>query len=415
MELPAPPPLPGTDLDGNALPKAIIGSRDRFPLLKAPIYLNHAAVSPLSVGAVAAMDGWARDLATHGVDAFGRWMAQRERLRARLAAMFGVNAEDLALTAGTTRGVLDIAWCLDWKAGDRVILFDGEFPANVTPWQQAAKHFDLRPEFLSLDGFGDGSGAGLARLEAALQGGARLVAVSAVQFQTGLRMPLAAMAELCHRHGAELFVDGIQACGMVPLDLAALGVDYLACGGHKWLMGPEGCGFLYVSPKAIDHLQPRMAGWLSHDNGLGFLFEGEGHLRYDRPVRRAASFLEPGAAPSAGMAALEASVADIHNLDQHAIFAHVQSWHDAVEPGLLALGFRSLRASDPGARSGSLCLKPPSDVDVVKLLAPLAAEGVSCAIPDGCLRLAPHWPNALSEAPRVLAAAAAALATVRRS
>lgn len=414
MQLPPPPALPVVDAYGNALAEPVLGDRQLFPSLGPPVYVNHAAVSPPSARVAAALQLWAKDLGSRGVDAFSTWMAQRERLRGRLAGLLGASPADLALTAGTTRGVLDVAWCLDWQAGERVLLFRGEFPANVTPWLQAARHFDLEPVFVDVEeaGFGDGSGDGLARVEAELKAGLRLVAVSAVQFQTGLAMPLGELAELCHAHGAQLFVDGIQACGVKPLDLPALGVDFLTCGGHKWLMGVEGCGFLYVAPEALPRLKPRMAGWLSHDNGLGFLFEGKGHLRYDRPVRKRPDFLEVGAAPAPGMAALEAAVRDLETLGVEAIFAHVQRWHDAVEPGLLALGMRSLRAVDPAARSGSLCLEPPAGVDVVALLPELARRGVSAAIPDGRLRLAPHWPNALAEAEVVVGAVEAALGAV---
>lgn len=415
MQLPPPPPLPRTDLSGNVLPPAVLGSRELFPDLAAPIYLNHAAVSPPSRRVQAAIGAWAHDLGSRGVDAFSTWMSQRDRLRGRLGRMLGVPGETLALTAGTTRGVLDIAWCVDWRPGDRVVLFDGEFPANVTPWLQAARHFDLQPVFLPVEGAGwdDGSGRGLARLEATLRDGARMVAVSAVQFQTGLAMPLGEMAALCHAHGAELFVDGIQAAGMKPLDLAALGVDYLSSGGHKWLMGVEGCGLLYIAPAALARLVPRMAGWLSHEEGTRFLFEGKGHLKADRPIRQRADFLEVGASPSVGMAGLEAAVSDLEALGIETIFAHVQAWHDRVEPALVARGFRSLRATDPAGRSGSLCVEPPPDVDLLALFPALTAAGVSAATPDGRLRLAPHWPNSLDEAPRVLAAVDTALAAVR--
>src|SRR5690606_14112178 len=111
-----------------------------------------------------------------------------------------------------------------------------------------ARQFGLEVVMLPLTAFERSDAEGLAALERELVRGARLVAVSAVQFQTGLAMPLGAMAALCHQHGAELFVDGIQAMGVVPIDVGALGIDYLASGSHKWLMGTEGAGILYVSP-----------------------------------------------------------------------------------------------------------------------------------------------------------------------
>ena len=236
------------------------------------------------------------------------------------------------------------------------------------------------------------------------------MAVSAVQFQTGLRMPVEAMAELCHRHGAQLFVDGIQAVGAVPID--ARTVDYLTVGSHKWLMGLEGCGFLYVHPERIGALQPRMAGWLSHQDGLGFLFDGAGHLRYDRPVLKQARFLEAGAYNTVGFEALRASTAMIKDLGVSNIFAHVTAYIDQLEAGLQGLGFTSLRATAPAGRSAILSLSPPNGVDLIALTAAINARGVAVTMPDGRLRIAPHWPNAIDEVSLVCAVVDEALRSI---
>ena len=226
-----------------------------------------------------------------GVEAFPLCISQRNRLRGTIAQLIGANPEDIGLVPSTSMGINAIALSMDWQSGDRVVLFDGEFPTNITPWQRASIEFGLQISMLSLDGFGDDSGTGLARLESELRQGVRLVAVSAVQFQTGLAMPLKAMGALCKRYGALLAVDAIQAAGAMPLDVVRDGIDFLAAGSHKWLMGLEGCGFVYISPRQMERLVPRVAGWLSHEDGLRFLFEGEGHLRYDRPIRRRADWL----------------------------------------------------------------------------------------------------------------------------
>jgi selenocysteine lyase/cysteine desulfurase len=226
--------------------------------------------------------------------------------------------------------------------------------------------------------------------------------VSAVQFQTGLRMPVLALADLCHAYGAEIFVDGIQALGALPCEDLAAHVDYLSCGSHKWLMGLEGVGFVYVHPERAAALRPWQAGWLSHEAATGFLFEGEGHLRYDRPLKRTAEVFEAGAQNAAGLVALEASVGLIAQLGPAAIHAHVGAWLDLLEAGLVARGFRSLRAPRPEARSNILSLLPPPGVDLPGLLRALHRRGVVAAMPDGRLRFGPHWPNALSEVPAVL-------------
>jgi selenocysteine lyase/cysteine desulfurase len=388
---------------------AQLGDRSLFPDLSARVYLNHAGVSPPSLPVRAAVRAVLDDYARDGAGAFLRWRDQREDLRASLARLIGAAPADIALVPSTSRGVLDVALCFPWRAGDRVVVFAGEFPTNVTPWQAAARTFGLEVVMLATKDFAPSPEPGLDRLRRELRAGVRLVAVSAVQFQSGLRMPLAEMARLCHAHGAELCVDAIQAVGAVPLDARALGVDYLVAGSHKWLMGIDGAGFLYVAPERVAALRPTVAGWLSHEDGTRFLTDGAGHLRYDRAIRARADFLEIGALPTAGCAALGASVALLEGLGTEAIFAHVNAILDALEPGLLGLGFTSLRAPDVAQRSCILGVLPPPGCDLRALGARLAAGGIACATPDGVLRFAPHWPNDVGQVREVLAVTAACL------
>ena len=379
-----------------------LGDRSLFPDLEAVAYLNHAAISPLSLPVRQAIHAVADDLGRRGSDAFLTWHAERQRLRHLLARLLHASADDLALVANTTRGVSDIALCLPWRPGDRVLLFRDEFPAVVTPWQRVAELFQLELEFLPAHDR-------LHHLHAALRRPARLVALSAVQFQTGARAPLAELAALCHEHGAELFVDAIQALGVCPLDVTATGVDYLSAGSHKWMMGSDGIACLYVRPDRVAALRPHVAGWLSHDDGLGFLFAGAGHLRHDRPIRQRIDFVEGGAYNTIGAAALAASLDLILGLGVPAIFDHVQAYLDELEAGLLTLGFTSLRSANPDERSGILAVLPPPPVDLIALHHRISDRGVTCSTPDGKLRFAPHWPNARAEIPGVLATIAAAL------
>lgn len=389
--------------------RANLGSRDLFPELEPIAYLNHAAISPSSIAVRSVVADVSQSYAQQGIGAFSRWLDQREGLRARLATLFGATADDIGFTANTTSGVVDVALCFPWQRGDRIICFEGDFPTNVTPWQRAAALFDLTVEMLPMHDFGEPDGPDFAALDRALDRGARVVAISAVQFQTGLTVPLAEIGARCRAAGAALFVDAIQACGVVPVDVERDGIDFLACGSHKWLMGHEGCGFLYVRPQWAAKLRPHVAGWMSHEAPFAFLFEGPGELRYDRPIRARADFVEGGAPNVLGLAALDASVRLIEQLGISAIFEHVQRWHDAVEPDLVELGFRSCRAPDAARRSGVLSFEPPPRVTAAALAAAVGERGISCAMPDGLVRLAPHWPNSIEEAPRVVEAFAAAL------
>lgn len=374
--------------------KAVLGDRSLFPRLSFPVFVNHAGISAPSIAVTEAAAAWYADYERRGTTAFLTWLLQRNRLKEKLAQLISApKATDIALGQNTTRGVIDIALCIPWKKGDRVICFESEFPSNVTPWQRAAALFDVEVVFLPASEYRVDMAAALGRLEREIQRGARIVAVSAVQFQTGYRMPLADMAKLAHAGGAELFVDAVQACGMTPIDVVAEDIDYLAAGSHKWMMGVEGCGLLYAKPECAAALRPAVAGWLSHEEGLRFLFEGEGHLRYDRPIKKSIDLIEGGNLNSAGFAALEASIDLIQQLGVESIFAHVQAYHDALEPALIERGFTSLRSADPARRSGTLSVTPPAGISVIDLHHALQDRGVVCATPDGVLRFSPHWPN----------------------
>jgi selenocysteine lyase/cysteine desulfurase len=392
---------------------AKLGDRSLFPDLAYRVYMNHGAISPPSRAVREAVLEVVDDYAENGAGSFGRWIAQRKRLRGKLAQLVGVRPDDVALMPNTSRGISDVALCFPWSRGDRVILIEGEFPANVTPWLRAAEAFGLEIVWVKVEDFEESEEQGLASLAQALDRGARLVAVSAVEFQTGLRMPIEAMAAMAHAAGAELFVDAVQACGAVPIDAGAAGIDYLAAGSHKWLMGVEGAGFLYVSPDRVGALRPNVAGWLSHEDPVDFLLQGHGLLRYDKPIRKRADLVEGGTANTAGLAALEASLDLIQSLGVPTIFAHVNRILDALEPALEERRFRSIRSRDPRQRSCTLGLLPPPGKPVVELARQLAARGVSCSTPDGVLRFTPHWPNDVAQVSEVLAVVDESLRAMR--
>ncbi|XXY54660.1 aminotransferase class V-fold PLP-dependent enzyme [Sorangium sp. So ce269] len=189
---------------------------------------------------------------------------------------------------------------------------------------------------------------------------------------------------------------------------------YLACGGHKWLMGLEGTGFLYIRRERLPALRPAMAGWLSHEDGVSFLFQGPGHLRYDRPIRQRANFVEGGNLNAAGYAGLEAAVDLILQIGVERIHEHANRFLDPLEEALRERGWESLRPADPALRGCALGVRPPGGASVVELHRELTHLGIACAIPDGVLRFSPHWPNALDEWERVLLSTDEALARVRK-
>ncbi|MFO0613535.1 MAG: aminotransferase class V-fold PLP-dependent enzyme [Polyangiaceae bacterium] len=392
----------------------VIGDRGLFPGLEPLVYANHAGISPPSILARKAIQSWLLDYGKRGAGAYPTWLAQRNRLRGKLAALVGAEPHEIALSQSTTRGILDLALSFDWARGDRVVLFRGEFPANVTPWQRAAELFELEIVMLDADQYRTDEAGAFEALDAELARGARMIAVSQVEFQTGFHMPIAAIAARAKAAGAHLCVDAVQGAGMVEVDVR-VGVDFLACGAHKWLMGMEGAGFVYASSRGLANLRPRVAGWLSHVDAVDFLFEGAGKLRYDKPIRGSIDFLEVGNVSATAFAALEASLDAIVALGRSKIFDHVQAFNDAVEAPLVELGFESLRAAEPARRSGSLCLRLPKGVDFAAFVAAFKPLGVAFGSPDGCIRFSPHWPNALDEAEQVVLSMQHALSSARGS
>ncbi|MEC7986783.1 MAG: aminotransferase class V-fold PLP-dependent enzyme [Myxococcota bacterium] len=386
---------------------ATLGSRAWFPQLQYEVYLSHAAVSPISLPVQRAMGSVIQTYAEKGLGTVLDWVDQRERLRGKIARFIQADTDEIALTQNTSQGITAVAQSLRWKKRDRSLLFDGEFPSNVTPWQQAARQYDLKVEWLPKPSHPTKI---LEQLEVALRKGVRLLSVSAVQFQTGFRMPIVEMGNLCRKHGCLVFIDAIQACGALAMSVRDTNIDFLSCGGHKWLMGVEGTGFLYVRQNRIPLLQKNLSSWLSHEDGLVFLFEGAGLLRYDRPIKENASFFEGGAPNAIGLVGLESAIDILLQLGVSNIEKHILDYLKPLEQAFIEMGFRSQRVCD--AESSILSFLPPSHVSLPSLIEKLDTRGISLSSPDGLLRIAPHWPNNISEHEVLLSGIQEAMETV---
>ncbi|MDB4988926.1 MAG: iscS [Myxococcaceae bacterium] len=388
-----------------------LGDRSSFPSLEARAYLAHAAVSPPSSAVIAAVTSCLEAYAQRGIHAAIDQLARRAEVRALAARLLGCEARQVAFVQSTSAGVTAMARSIPFRRGERVLVFEGEFPANVTPWQLVARDLSLELVSLPLASFERSNEEGLAALRVELERGVRLIAVSAVQFQTGLALPVADMAALCHAHGAELFVDAIQGLGVVPMDVRESGVDYLTAGGHKFLMGLEGAGLLYIRDSALAQLSLGLAGWTGHEDAFRFLGEGPGQLRYDRSIVRSASFVEQGALSVVGIAALGAALETLLSLGVDSIFAHVNAYLDRLEPELVAQGCRSVRAAEAARRSATLSVRLPRGHAPADVSRKLQAQGVCTSTPDGYLRFAPHFANSFDEVSFVASALRVALTT----
>jgi len=373
-------------------PLATLGSKTLFPTLQHNIYLAHSAIAPLSIPVQERMQKTILEYAQKGMDCVMTYVEQREDLRKKIAQLIHSQTDEIALTHNTSAGIIAIAQSLNWRKHDRILLFTGEFPSNITPWLQAAQEYDLNIEFLSKPKTKESILEDILR---ALKKGARLLSLSAVQFQTGFRMPLEEIGALCQEYDCLFFVDAIQACGATPINVQTQNIDFLSSGGHKWLMGVEGTGCTYIRKERLPLLKHRLVSWLSHQDGLSFLFEGAGLLRYDRPIKTNASMLEGGVSNAIGFSGLDAALDILLSLGIENIASYIHHYINPLEETLQQLGFTSLRVSQ--CESSILSLKPPSGIHAIEMVPEYAKHGICLSAPDGVLRIAPHWCNPIEE------------------
>src|SRR5258707_926489 len=186
--------------------------RSEFPVADELIYLNHAAVGPLCRPAAEAMKALADDACRFGSLHYDKWMDSYSGLRQATARLINASPDEIAIVKNTSEGVATVALGLDWKAGDRVIAFREEFPANYYPWLRLEKR-GVNLTWLSIYD-------PVEKIEEAVPG-ARLLAISHVNYLSGHRVDLAAIGQLCQRHGCFFFVDAIQGMGVFPIDVEA--------------------------------------------------------------------------------------------------------------------------------------------------------------------------------------------------
>lgn len=233
--------------------------RDLMPVAHGFSYLDHAAVGPLPITAQQGINQWVSEATFLGDTIWPTWNQRVQALRSLSAELINASADEMAIVPNTTAGINLVSQGIRFKAGDNVVLPDGEFPSNYFPWKiLEADGIELR-----IVPRGPLGQIDLNELQQACDQRTRLVSASWVGFASGYRLDVAAVAEIAHRHGAYFFLDAIQGLGVFPIDVKAAGVDFLAADGHKWMLGPEGAGLFYVRQSLLDELKPQFVGWNS--------------------------------------------------------------------------------------------------------------------------------------------------------
>lgn len=374
---------------GPAVEQAPLWSRYRnqFPVTDNLLYLNHAAVGPLCRPAAEAMKALADDALQYGSYHYDTWLDAYAGLRVAAARLIGAEPEEIAIVKNTSEGIATVALGLNWQAGDKIVAFRDEFPANNFPWLRLeAKGVQI--EWLSAED-------GLERIDAACRG-ARLLTISYVQYLSGYRADLEAIGEICHRHGVFFFVDAIQGLGVIPLDVRRARIHALAADGHKWLLGPEGCGILYIQRDQQDQIEPVEFGWT---NVAAF----SDYASRDMTLRPSAARYECGTLNTIGICGLRASMEFLLEVGIQQIGEVVVALADQVAAGVAAKGYELLGVRRPESAAGIVSFRKP-EVDSRIIVRRLKEQKILAAPRQGWVRVSPHFYQRPDEMDRLLAA-----------
>jgi selenocysteine lyase/cysteine desulfurase len=347
--------------------------RDQFPVTENLVYLNHAAVSPLCKPAADAMKALAEDAWRFGSLHYGDWLEAYSGVRKAAARLINSSPQEIAIVKNTSEGISTVALGIDWKRGDRIVCFRGEFPANLLPWHRLPDVVveELPPE------------TPLDRIDEAARG-ARLLAISFVQYLSGFRADLTALGEICRRRGCFFFVDAIQGLGAFPVDVEADQIDALAADGHKWLTGPEGCGLLYVRRERMKEVEPAEFGWT---NVAGY----ESYSReIDMTLRNDAGRYECGTLNTIGCFGLRAALEFVLDVGVERIGRQVQALADQIASRATSKGYELLGERTPATGAGIVSVRKPR-VDSRTIVRELRTKQILAAARQGWIRMSPHF------------------------
>lgn len=342
-------------------------------------YLNHAAVAPWPRRSAVAVQKFAEENVTLGARDYPAWMAVEQRLRERLTRLLNApSVDDIALVKNTSEALSFVAFGLAWNSGDQIIISDEEFPSNRIVWEALAdqgvevRQVSLKgadPEAALLDACGPST---------------RLMAISAVQFASGLRLDLPRLGAGCKARNVLFCIDAIQQLGAQPFDVQAYDCDFAMADGHKWMLGPEGLGVFYCRAALRPQLKLNEYGWhmLEH--------MGDYNRQGWEPAQSARRF-ECGSPNMLAAMALDASLSLLEEVGLEEVGRLVEERVQWLHEGLQAIPGVILHSPGQGERRAGIVSFSVAGVDSLALHAKLMKQQVVC-IPRGPgVRFSPHF------------------------
>lgn len=371
-----------------------------FPVARKRIFLAHAGVTALPACAAEAMNAYISESSLDQQE-FGGVLKEITSARRDAASLIGAGADEIALLGPTSLGLSLFANGIDWKAGDEVVIYGEDYPANVYPWLNL-KSRGVIVKYLRTETLGHIT---LESVEAALTSATRLVALASCHFQTGWRIDIPAIGALLRKRGILFSLDAIQTLGAFPTPASE--VDFLSADAHKWLLGPLAAGIVYVSRERFETCRPTLLGsW----NVKSPDFQAQQVIEFEEGGRR----YEPGVLNIAGIYGMRAAINLIRGEGLDSVSSLILERRDQLEIGLASLGFEFLspRLTEP-LRSGILTARLPGK-DPHHLFAALEKSHISASCRKTrdhgtWLRFSPHYYNTPAEIDRVLDAISGSL------
>ena len=374
--------------------------RGEFPILERSTYLVSNSLGAMPRQVADDLARYADDWATHGVRAWARgWWELPVKVGDEVAPLIGASAGEVAMVPTVTMAQAQVISALDYAPPrDAIVMTALDFPSVRYVYDGLARRLGARIVVVPTE---DGVGIDLDRLLAAIDERTRLVAISHVLFRSAYVMDVGAICRRAREVGALVSLDAYHSVGVLPVDVKALGVDFLAGGVLKWLCGGPGGCFLYVRPETAGALAPALTGWQAHERPFDFADEmsyAAGAWRWlgGTPVVPAlyANAAGPRILRAAGIEAIRAK-----SLRQ------TQRLIDMAD----ARGWTVNAPRDPSRRGGTVAIDVPNAYAVSQAL--LARDVVIDYRPNAGIRIAPHFYTTDAELDAAVAAMDEILAT----
>ncbi|MEX2456613.1 MAG: aminotransferase class V-fold PLP-dependent enzyme [Balneolaceae bacterium] len=361
--------------------------RNNFPHTQNGIYLNHAAISPLSLSVKQALNSFIDERHLSPIENLENSMELTEETRELISTYINAGSPDQITFMGNTSDAINaVAGGFNWQPGDEVILNTMEFPTNVQPFRileskgVKIRYVPHQNHQISVESIAE-----------FITPKTKMISISAVQFLGGFKADLKAIGSLCKKHDLYFVVDGIQALGATQIDVQEANIDALAVGSHKWMMAPMGLGILYLSKKLSSKLNPIKTGWLSVEEPWDLFNYNQKWL----PVNQ---HLEIGTPNMLGIVGLNASLKTMVDVGADLITRQICYLTDYIYSRLSEKDTITLLTSaDKKNRLGIVTFSVDQNVDYDTVVNELKKQGITISSREGFFRFSPHYYNTTEE------------------